>query len=63
MDFQQVNVFSEAEEVQCHQKSEHLLCSPVKLDKKNDEAGYRIPMKAAFSSASTCNVYMKAEYR
>lgn len=46
MDFHQVNVFLEVEKVQCHLKSEHLLCSRVKLDKKNDEAGYRIPMKA-----------------
>lgn len=37
--------FFEAEKVQCQLKSEHLVCSLVKLDKKNDEAGYRIPMK------------------
>lgn len=32
--------------MQNHLKSEHLLYSLVKLDKKNDEAGYRTPMKA-----------------
>lgn len=40
--------FLEAENVQCHLKPEHLLRSPMKLDKKNDEAAYRIPMKVIF---------------
>ena len=44
MDFHQVNVFLEAEKVQCHLKPEHPLHSPMKLDKNNDAAAYGIPI-------------------
>lgn len=50
MDFCQVNGFLEAEKVQWHLKPEHVLHSPMKLDKKNDEArAYGILMKVTFS--------------